>query len=85
MYNDILICSMSTTMYSLPAGGYYYAENVIFIVLNVFIFMYVCVCLPALYKCTTCMSGAYRNQKRVLNTLKLEFQIIISHSMDAEN
>lgn len=45
---------------------------------------YLCVCLGVL--CAPCICvGAYRSQKRALDSLKLELQVTVSHQVGAEN
>ena len=49
---------------------------------SIFYFMCMAV-LSALYVCEPCMSGACEDQKRALDPLELELQIVVSHHVDA--
>lgn len=42
-------------------------------------------CLANIYLCTMCMPFVYGGQKKALDILELEFQLVVSHYMSAGN
>lgn len=68
--------------FSLPSLYFY-----LFLFFKIIDFVIICVCMCNLhvYMCTTYVSSTLRGQKRVLDPLKMELHIAVSHHLGSGN
>lgn len=45
--------------------------------------LHICPCMPSACMPSACVPSAHGSQKRVINTLELEFKVVVSLHMDA--